>query len=235
MSNGLTGFLLPAHRRLYLLLLAGQVTVAACNSRREAAAAPGVPVATQAADTPVGGYCDGCELMYAGMPAVIRATDTSAGWREPGRKLLLTGLVVQQDGHTPAPGVIIYYWHTDDNGRYAATPGMDRRAGRHGHIRGWLKTDSTGRYALYTIRPRAYPDQSEPEHIHIAIKEPGLSKEYYIDELVFDDDPLLAAAIRQRPRENRGGSGILNVLPGKGLLLAQHTIILGRNIPHYPR
>lgn len=33
-------------------------------------------------DSLVGGPCDGCELMYTGMPAAIHAQDTSAGWRE---------------------------------------------------------------------------------------------------------------------------------------------------------
>src|SRR5688572_6881330 len=39
---------------------------------------------------PVG---DGCEIMHIGMPASINSTDTSAGWYENGRKLLLRGTV----------------------------------------------------------------------------------------------------------------------------------------------
>ena len=46
----------------------------------------------------VGGGCDGCELMFVGMPAHINATDTSAGWTEQGQKLLVTGTVYQIDG-----------------------------------------------------------------------------------------------------------------------------------------
>ena len=50
----------------------------------------------------VGGGCDGCELMYVDMPTDINAIDTSLGWEEPGQKLLITGIVYQRDGRTPA-------------------------------------------------------------------------------------------------------------------------------------
>jgi len=72
----------------------------------------------------VGGGCDGCELMYAGMPADISSTDTSAGWYEAGQKLIVSGTVFQPEGKTPAPGIIIYYWQTDNNGYYSPKPGM---------------------------------------------------------------------------------------------------------------
>jgi protocatechuate 3,4-dioxygenase, beta subunit len=50
---------------------------------------------------PVGGGCDGCEIMYIGMPASINSTDTSAGWYEKGQKLLLTGTVYKKGGRIP--------------------------------------------------------------------------------------------------------------------------------------
>ena len=90
----------------------------------------------------VGGGCDGCELMFAGMPKNISSTDTSAGWWEEGQKLLVEGIVFQLDGETPASDIILYYWQTDNNGNYSPTPDMDQKARRHGHIRGWVKTDS---------------------------------------------------------------------------------------------
>ncbi len=34
----------------------------------------------------VGGMCDGCEIMYEGMPDLINDTDTSDGWNEAGTK-----------------------------------------------------------------------------------------------------------------------------------------------------
>ncbi|MBX9781866.1 MAG: hypothetical protein K2X48_01100 [Chitinophagaceae bacterium] len=181
----------------------------------------------------VGGGCDGCELMFIDIPAAIRSVDTSAGWREKGKKLLVTGTVFKNDGKTPAPGVIIYYWQTDNNGYYSPAEGMNALAKRHGHIRGWVKTDVNGSYSLYTIRPAPYPREIIPAHIHISVKEPAIANEYYIDEFVFDDDKLLTGEKRKH-LENRGGSGILRVLMKDSLQIAEHNIILGLNIPGYP-
>jgi protocatechuate 3,4-dioxygenase, beta subunit len=181
----------------------------------------------------VGGGCDGCELMYVGMPANINATDTSAGWTEKGQKLLVTGKVYKLDGKTPAPNVVIYYWQTDNNGYYSPRNGMDENAKRHGHIRGWVKTDKDGNYAIYTIKPAPYPNDNIPAHIHTSIKEPNIENEYYIDEFIFDDDKLLTSE-KRKALENRGGSGILRVLLKDDLQIAEHNIILGLNIPNYP-
>lgn len=181
----------------------------------------------------VGGGCDGCELMYVGMPASIPSIDTSAGWNESGQKLYVSGTVYQLDGKTPAPNVVIYFWQTDNTGHYSPKEGMDQQAKRHGHIRGWLKSDENGKYALYTIRPSPYPKNDMPAHIHLAIKEPNIADEYYIDELVFDDDILLTEE-KRTAIENRGGSGILRIMMDKNRQLATRDIILGRNIPNYP-
>jgi len=181
----------------------------------------------------VGGGCDGCELMYVGMPKNIKSIDTSAGWTENGQKLLLTGTVYKLGGKIPAPNVIIYYWQTDNNGYYSPKEGMDEQAKRHGHIRGWVKSDENGKYSIYTIRPAPYPNDNMPAHIHTSIKEPNIKDEYYIDEFIFDDDKFLTGE-KRKALENRGGSGILRVLLSNDLQIAEHNIILGLNIPNYP-
>ena len=43
----------------------------------------------------VGGGCDGCELMYVGMPKNIQSIDTSSAWNEKGQKLLVTGKILK--------------------------------------------------------------------------------------------------------------------------------------------
>lgn len=181
----------------------------------------------------VGGRCDGCELMYVGMPASIGPVDTSAGWGEEGQKLLVTGKVLKLDGKTPAPGVIVYYWQTDARGYYSPRDGMDPSARRHGHIRGWVKSAEDGGYSIYTIRPAPYPDGNNPAHIHLSIREPDIANEYYIDELVFHDDPLVTGAIL-RTHQNRGGSGVLRTTGSADRQIAEHNIILGLNVPDYP-
>jgi len=183
----------------------------------------------------IGNGCDGCELMYTGMPKEIGSISTSPGWNEEGQKLILTGTVFQIDGKNVAPNVIIYYWQTDNNGYYSPIDGMDKKAKKHGHIRGWVKTDNNGKYTIKTIRPAPYPKQTMPAHIHLSIKEPNIDNEYYTDEINFDDDKLLISYLKKYPQENRGGSGVVRILLKDSIQIAEHNIILGLNIPNYPK
>ena len=182
----------------------------------------------------VGGTFENGEFLYIGMPSTIKSIDTSAAWTQKGQKLLVTGTIYKLDGKTPAPNVILYYYHTDINGLYSNKQGLDPRAAKHGYIRGWVKSDADGKYAIYTVRPAPYPNTNFEAHIHPAIKEPNIDKEYYIDEFVFDDDKLLTGEKRKK-LENRGGSGVLRVLVSGDLQIAEHNIILGLNIPNYPK
>lgn len=181
----------------------------------------------------VGGPFENAEFMYIGMPENIKPVDTSAGWTQKGQKLLITGTIYKLDGRTPAPNVILYYYHTDINGVYANKPVLDLRVVKHGYIRGWVRSDTNGKYAIYTVRPAPYPGRNLEAHIHPSIKEPTIDKEYYIDEFVFDDDPLLTGTKRKN-LPNRGGSGILRLFKKGELQIAEHNIILGLNIPNYP-
>ncbi len=183
----------------------------------------------------VGNGCDGCELMYIGMPKNISSIDTSSGWNEEGQKLIITGTTFQLDGKTPVPNVVIYYWQTDNNGYYSPKAEMDEKAKKHGHIRGWVKTDANGKYTIKTIRPAPYPNDILPAHIHLSIKEPDIENEYYTDEINFDDDKLLIPHLKKYRQENRGGSGITRILLKDSLQIAEHDIILGLNIPNYPK
>lgn len=103
----------------------------------------------------------------------------------------------------------------------------------HGYIRGWVKTDTAGKYFIYTVRPGTYPTNDEPAHIHITVKEPNDIKEYYIDDFVFDDDKLLTSLKRQK-MDNRCGSGILRLVQNGNLQIGERNLILGLNIPDYP-
>ena len=177
----------------------------------------------------VGGGCDGCELMYVGMPTNIQSVDTSSAWNEKGQRLLVTGKVLKLDGITPAPNVIVYYWQTDSEGNYSKGTGKSEK---HGHVRGWVKSDKQGEYSIYTIRPGNYPNTDIEAHIHLSIKEPNIKDEYYTDNLVFSDDIKLTGTKRKKLK-NRGGSGVLRVLIDKDMQVAEHNIILGLNIPNY--
>lgn len=188
--------------------------------------------------TNVGGPCEGCEAIYES-PVAFDSLDALCwlpDWNEKGIKLAVNGIVYQADGKTPAPGVIVYIYHTDQNGVYPKKGDEKGWAQRHGYLRGWMKTNEKGEYKFFTLRPAPYPGGGNPAHIHVIIKEPGKNP-YWIDEYVFDDDSLLTAAERSR-MENRGGSGILKFRPyyvGKPTVKSERHIYLGKNIPGYPQ
>ncbi|MBL4772229.1 MAG: hypothetical protein JKX98_01040 [Alcanivoracaceae bacterium] len=181
----------------------------------------------------VGGGCDGCELMFIDMPEKISSTSYSPAWNSVGQKLLITGRILKTDGTSPAANVLVYYWQTDSKGYYSVNDSMNKKTKKHGYIRGWVKSDSQGNYKIFTIKPKSYPNRDLPAHIHLSIKEPEISEEYYVDKLLFDYDPLLTTKKRKK-LENRGGSGILRTLISDNMLVAEHNIILGLNIPNYP-
>lgn len=188
----------------------------------------------------VGGDFENREFTYYGIPKIISATDTSSGWHQNGQKLLLTGIVYQIDGKTPAPNVLLYYYHTNTDGKYLHKSEEKRSmppnelGQTHGYIRGWVKTDSLGRYFIYTVRPGVYPTQDAPAHVHITVKEPNDINEYYIDDFIFDDDKLVNTAYRNK-MENRCGSGVLRLVQKDKLFIGERNLILGLNIPDYPK
>ncbi len=180
----------------------------------------------------VGGGCDGCEGLFEEMPKQLSWETTIHKPGEVGEPLEISGTIFKADGKTPAPGVILYVYHTDARGIYEPAPGATGWVKRHGHLRGWMKTDARGQYKFHTFKPAAYPGRRDPAHIHPTVKEPD-KNEYYIDEYRFDDDPLLTAQERARA-EKRGGSGIIKLTKhNKGIWVGQRDIVLGQNIPNY--
>jgi protocatechuate 3,4-dioxygenase beta subunit len=177
--------------------------------------------------------CDGCDLMYQGMPspAKLNRTTIVAGSAEPGERMEISGKIYRADGNTPATGIILYVYHTNAKGYYLPSD-TQTVARRHGHLRNWMITNNKGEYRFTTIRPGQYPHADIPAHIHPIIKEPN-KIEYYIDEFVFDDDLKLTPE-KKKKLENRGGSGIMHLNKNeKGEWVGHRDIILGLNIPNY--
>lgn len=184
----------------------------------------------------VGGPCEGCEAIYETtvafeqLKAFIVMPETSWENKKP---LGINGVVYKADGKTPAANVVLYLYQTNEKGIYPTTGKEKGWAKRHGYIRGWLRTNEKGEYKFGSLRPAAYADRSEPAHIHVVIKEPGIN-EYYIDDFMFDDDPLLTADKRKK-LTGRGGSGIVKLIDVGNMFKGERNIYLGKNIPHYPQ
>lgn len=175
--------------------------------------------------------CEDCELCLEGMPVEISSTCRVAGPEEPGEPLFMEGIIYQPDGKTPAAGIVLYFYHTDATGKY--TPAKNQSAGRrHGHLRGWVKSDDKGRYSFTTIRPASYPNSRNPQHIHPIVVE-SKTRYYWIDEYLFSDDPVLTEEEKRR-HSGRGGSGIITLVrDGNGVWRGKRNIILGKGVPNY--
>lgn len=179
----------------------------------------------------IGGPCEGCEAIYEYGTKTLKPIDTIPGFKESSNKIKISGTVYKVDGKTPAKDVILYIYHTNEKGKYpskADSKGWERR---HGYMRTWLKTDSKGNYAFYTIRPASYPNSTIPQHIHLTVKEPD-KNEYYIEDFFFSDDPLLPEDVRNRTKP-RGGKGVITLTGNGPIQQAQRDIILGLHIPNY--
>jgi protocatechuate 3,4-dioxygenase beta subunit len=182
----------------------------------------------------IGGPCEGCEAIYENtvpfdqLPSFVKLPEVSWDGKKP---MGINGTVFKADG-TPAADVVLYVYHTNEKGIYPKKGDEKGWAKRHGYLRGWVKTDQKGQYKFGCLRPAPYPGRDEPAHIHVTIKEPDIN-EYYIDEFVFSDDPLLTPEKRAK-LENRGGSGIVKIIDVGNMYKGERNIYLGKNIPDYP-
>ena len=178
----------------------------------------------------IGLPCEGCEAVFEGMPAELSPHARIAPQGEPGEPLTLTGRVLAADGSARA-GIVVYAYHTDAKGLYPPIPGArDGAANHHGRLRGWAVSDDQGRYRFDTIRPASYPTRDVPAHIHMHVLEPGCST-YYIDDVMFTDDPLLTPAQRRMHAGGRGGNGIVAPVRTADGWQVGRDIRLGAGIP----
>ena len=58
---------------------------------------------------------------------------------------------------------------------------------------------------------------------------------YYVDDMLFDDDPLLTETRRKHYVRGRGGQGVAHPQRDEdGVWHARRDITLGQNVPGYP-
>ena len=136
--------------------------------------------------------------------------------------MIISGTVFQTDGKTPAPNVLIYFYHTDSKGYY----GRGNGEAKHGHFRGWMLTDARGRYEFSSIKPAIYPVRKFAAHVHMTITGKNF-KEDWIDSILFEGDRLISAQEREQAGKKGGFNPILKLEKGAdGILRATRDIKL---------
>jgi protocatechuate 3,4-dioxygenase beta subunit len=136
-------------------------------------------------------YLESLDRVQLERPRELSATARIAPESEPGTPLVVHGRLFEEDGRTPVAGAVVFGYHTDREGRYDQ-PGRPAHSWR---LRGWCRTDPHGRFRFDTIRPGAYPSRREPAHVHLTAF--TASGRYHAGALLFDDDPLVPAAVRE--------------------------------------
>lgn len=125
----------------------------------------------------------------------------------------------------PLQNIVVYIYHTDASGQYRRAPGATGCFRFHGVLHGWARPDSTGRVSVRSIKPGPYPGSTEPAHVHIVVQFPG-QQGFYINDLLFDDDPRLTPAIRAA-QTMAGGPGVVHATRDRrGVWQAERVVTL---------
>lgn len=146
---------------------------------------------------------------------------------ELGEKLIISGKIFHPDGITPVKNIIVYVHHTNIEGIYPKKGDEEGNGKYHGYLRGWMKTDSNGRYQFETIRPAPYHSHGgEPAHIHYNI-EGTEYPEYWLTALWFSDDSRVTNEYKNKVKRSGGYSNIISLTRDKdNILRGERNIIL---------
>ena len=137
-------------------------------------------------------YITAIERAQAQRPATLTAVGRIAPAGEPGTPLVVRGRLLGLDG-SPAANAIVFAYQTDRGGLYDKAEN-----GPHSwRLRGWTRTDASGRFTFETIRPGSYPNSNNPPHVHFTAFLPDGAR-YHAGELQLS---MTAPDLRGKPEE----------------------------------
>lgn len=108
---------------------------------------------------------------------------------EPGRPILLKGMVRDESSNLPIENVLVELVHTDKQGYY-----FEEKSMWNPRLFSYLRTDSTGAFSINTIMPGRYHDDQGnelPSHIHFSLEADAYR--LYSSEFTFENDSVLTA------------------------------------------
>ena len=127
--------------------------------------------------------------------------------RALGEVVEIAGQVLDPDGR-PLAGALVDVWQANHHGRYAHEKDPNP-APLDPDFQDWARftTDANGRWSIRTIKPGAYPvnsDWSRPPHIHFKVALRGFRE--LTTQMYFADEPLNAVdrLLLDVPEEQRG-------------------------------
>lgn len=159
---------------------------------------------------------------YPPPPTDVSPVARIADNEEPGIPLTITGTIYHPDRRTPYKDIVLFVYQTDASGVYNKTDGSYLRPRLHG----WIKTDSSGRYKIRTIKPGSYPRSTQPAHIHITFR-PSAGRARWLEDFLFSDDPNLTASQRALPQALGNFSHVLFLSrEPDGMLVGKRDIVV---------
>lgn len=148
---------------------------------------------------------------------------TIPGFDTKPEKLIVTGIIYESDGVTPAKDVIMFMEQPDEHGDFDLRKENDKR---YVYNRGWIKTDADGRYTFYTYVPGGDRFYNQMQQLFPAIKEPA-KEAYDLPTFLFDEDPLLTKRCRRRIQKKDDPTRIMTLKKNEdGVFVATRNIIL---------
>ena len=208
---------------LHLCLLSSLITLSACGQNKNKTNNVSPQVTTLESTNQE--ECNWCGTSEA--PENISWKTVIPPEGELGEKLIISGTIYLPDGKTPAKGIVVYIHHTNNEGIYPKKGDEKGNGQYHGYLRGWMKTDSNGKYEFETIRPAPYHSHGgEPAHIHYNIQGSDYP-EYWLTAIWFSDDPRITDEYKKSVQRSGGFSNIITLTKDdNNILRGTRNIIL---------